>query len=121
MFYLNAFDLKVLTVSWFTSCVLCYNVTPWWFMHHVYIDTHTLCIHTYMHFIQKVLFHVMYYVIRIYIQLQVYIESITLHTVYIMYSLTTNVLFAYSSVGSTNLPLLLVSSSERKWPWSSVS
>ena len=56
------------------------------------------------------------------IQVQVYIEFTTLHVVYIMYSLTTFVLFAYSSVGSTNLPLLLLlSSSERKWPWSFVS
>ena len=50
------------------------------------------------------------------IQLQVYIEFTTLHAVYIMYSLTTFVLFAYSSVSSTNLPLLLLSSSEHKWP-----
>ena len=48
------------------------------------------------------------------IQLQVYIEFTTLHVVYIMYSLTTCVLFAYSSVGSANL-------SEHKWPWSFVS
>ena len=76
---------------------------------------------TYVHtFYTKVLFHVMYVLCNSCIQLQVYIEFTTLHTVYIMYSLTTCVLFAYSSVGSTNLPLLL-STSERKWPWSFVS